>query len=249
MHLLILLSFVLLGLLMYYLIDYFYRTTWIVVLVIVVISFVIVFVAGTLFTGRSSYYFRVLEQKETVLHPFTYFNNFWKYGRMYCAKLLKIIIKIAIISFAILVGTLILYKGLGNKFFEMLAMDNYVGEEKDIFKIIGGIIKGVSLSTTATTVFCTIGVLFVLIPAVKSFYNYSFVEYIMADNKLMKISDCLEKSKYYTKIYSKNYLSFILNFVPQYMFCVASLGIYAIWFVPYFRTAKALFYRDIQSDF
>jgi len=233
----------------YILVDEFYRKTWAVVLTIVVLSFVFVFVTGTLFCGRSSYYFKILDQKENIFEPFKFFNNFWKYGKMYLLKMIKLILTIAVSGLVYIVIILILYKGMGDKFFEVFGITNYVTAGQNIFAVTGSIIKGIFASTPSSVWFCVFGAIIIGIPSVITLYKYSFVEYVMASDTKSKIKQCFYKSKLYTKNYRQIYLKFIGSFVLDYLLCIVTCGIYLIWFTPYFRTCKAILYNDLVSDF
>lgn len=248
MQLLIIVSLLACFLIAYFLVDTFFRKTWIVILSIVVMSFVYVFVSGTLNVGRCKYFFNMLTQEENLYEPFKAFNNFWKYGRLNLVKIIKMLLWAILFTSIFLIIVLIMYVILQEKFVELFGMAVFP-EGATFAEIFPLIIVGIFTSQKAGLVIYIACVLIVGVPLIFKAFRYNFIEWYMANDTKTTIRDCFEKS---VKLYKNNksrYLKFLSRYILHYILCVITLGIYLLWFLPYFRTSKAIFFKDIISDF
>ena len=88
--------------------------------------------------------------------------------------------------------------------------------------------------------------LFVIPGIVKSF-SYSMSMYILAENKGMSARECITASKYMTNGYKMDLFVLGLSFIGWAMLCGLTLGIAAIWVVPYMNATYANAYQSLKA--
>ena len=91
----------------------------------------------------------------------------------------------------------------------------------------------------------TVGFIFLIIPGIVAVFRYSMVNYVIAENPGISAREALEMSNEIMKGNKLRLFFFGLSFLGSILLVVITLGIAAIWVIPYMNAAYAGFYREI----
>jgi uncharacterized membrane protein len=90
--------------------------------------------------------------------------------------------------------------------------------------------------------------LLLIIPGIIAGLSYSMVFYILADDKAVKPSEALERSKKMMYGYKWKLFGLCMWFLLLALLCVLTLGIGFLWLIPFVNVTMATFYDDIRSN-
>ena len=91
-----------------------------------------------------------------------------------------------------------------------------------------------------------VGTILFIIPGIIAAYQYSMVNYIIAENPGIKASEALKMSKEMMRGNKFRFFCLSLSFFGWAIVVVLTLGIASIWVAPYMQAAYAAFYKDIS---
>jgi uncharacterized membrane protein len=117
----------------------------------------------------------------------------------------------------------------------------------DPFKDINQAIKliGVYLLTMIIT---ALGMLLLIIPGIIFAFQYSQAINVMAENPEIGIWDAMKKSKEIMVGHKFELFVFGLSFIGHILLVIITIGIYAIYFIPYYQTAMVNYYLHITGQ-
>lgn len=90
------------------------------------------------------------------------------------------------------------------------------------------------------------GCVLFIVPGIIAAYKYAMVNYVIADNPGISAREALAKSKEIMKGNKLRFFFFELSFFGWALLVVLTLGIAAIWVVPFMQASFAAFYREIS---
>ena len=90
------------------------------------------------------------------------------------------------------------------------------------------------------------GFLLFVIPGIVASYRYALVNYVIADNPGISAREALKMCKEMMKGKKLRLFFFGLSFFGWALLVVLTLGIAAIWVIPYMQASFAAFYRDVE---
>ena len=90
--------------------------------------------------------------------------------------------------------------------------------------------------------------LLLLIPGIIKAYAYMLCMYVLAENPGMTAREALSESKRITNGYKWSLFVLGLSFILWGLLCVVTLGIAAIYVVPYYEATFANAYKKIQAE-
>jgi uncharacterized membrane protein len=90
-----------------------------------------------------------------------------------------------------------------------------------------------------------LGTILFIVPGIIASYKYSMVNYIIAENPGISAREALEMSKEMMKGNKLRLFFFSLSFFGWALVVVLTLGIAAIWVIPYMQASLAAFYKDV----
>lgn len=90
-----------------------------------------------------------------------------------------------------------------------------------------------------------IGTILFIIPGIIAAFQYSMVNYIIAENPGIKAREALERSKEMMRGNKFRFFRLSLSFLGWSILVVLTLGIAGIWVGPYIEASFAAFYKDI----
>jgi uncharacterized membrane protein len=90
-----------------------------------------------------------------------------------------------------------------------------------------------------------LGTILFVIPGIIASYNYSMVNYIIAEKPGITAREALEMSKEMMKGNKFRFFMFGLSFFGWALVVVLTFGIASIWVAPYMQASFAKFYREI----
>ncbi len=88
--------------------------------------------------------------------------------------------------------------------------------------------------------------LLLIVPGIVYAYKIYFAEFIQAEYPELTWKDSLELSKKITRDHKGELFVFDLSFIPWYLLMIITLGFAGIYIMPYYFTAKALFYENFK---
>jgi len=111
---------------------------------------------------------------------------------------------------------------------------------------IFGLIITVNL---AVGIFTSLWTLLFIIPGIIYAYKMSMVHYILADtvDEYTSYKDVINKSKELMDGYKLDYFIFELSFIGWELLVIITLGIAAIWVVPYINIANTMYYQELKK--
>ena len=89
--------------------------------------------------------------------------------------------------------------------------------------------------------------LLLIVPGIIAALSYSMTFYIFADDKTLKPSELLAKSKQMMNGYKEKLFYLCLRFLLLGLLCILTLGIGFLWLIPYVHVTMAKFYEDIRN--
>jgi len=92
------------------------------------------------------------------------------------------------------------------------------------------------------------GFLLLIIPGIIFAYQYSQAIYVMADNPEMTIWDAMKKSKELMVGYKFDLFIFQLSFIGHILLIIITLGIWLIYFTPYYQAANVNYYLHLTKQ-
>ena len=84
------------------------------------------------------------------------------------------------------------------------------------------------------------------IPGIIAAFDYSMVNYVLADNPRLDAREALEESKRIMRGNRFKLFCLDLSFIGWSLLCILTLGVGYIWLVPYVEASHAAFYREIN---
>lgn len=91
-----------------------------------------------------------------------------------------------------------------------------------------------------------VGTILFIIPGIIAAYQYSMVNYIIAENPGIKAREALQMSKEMMRGNKFRFFCLGLSFIGWSIVVVLTFGIAAIWVGPYMQASFAAFYKDIS---
>ena len=73
------------------------------------------------------------------------------------------------------------------------------------------------------------------------------VPYLIKDEPDLEPMAVIRRSKELMDGHKWNYVVFELSFIGWELLCVLTLGILSIWIVPYYTTAKVMYYEELKK--
>ena len=98
-----------------------------------------------------------------------------------------------------------------------------------------------------TSIFTFLWSLLLIIPGIIKKYSYSMAFYILADNPELTAREALSKSKEMMNGHKWDLFVLQLSFIGWYLLSGITLGIAAIYVVPYVSSTTANFYNSIKE--
>jgi len=92
-----------------------------------------------------------------------------------------------------------------------------------------------------------LGMLLLIVPGIILGLAYSMTPFILADDGELSTIAALKKSRVMMKGHKMDLFLLLLSFIGWYALVIITLGIAALWVVPYVKTAEAAFYEDIKN--
>jgi uncharacterized membrane protein len=92
------------------------------------------------------------------------------------------------------------------------------------------------------------GFILLIIPGIIFSLQYSQAIYIMAEDKDLDIFDALRKSREMMVGYKMDLFIFYFSFIPNILLVFITLGIYGLYFIPYFYTAMVNYYLHLSKQ-
>lgn len=92
-----------------------------------------------------------------------------------------------------------------------------------------------------------LGTLLFIIPGIVMSFNYAMVHHVLADNPDLTAREALAESKRIMKGNRWRYFCLSFSFIGLNLLIVLTLGIAAIWVVPYENAAFGAFYNEIKD--
>ncbi len=96
-------------------------------------------------------------------------------------------------------------------------------------------------------VFVLLWMLLLIIPGIMAAYSYAMAYYVYADNPELGALGAIKRSKELMYGHRLKLFWLGLTFIGWGFLCILTFGIGFLWLVPYFNTALAVFYHDIQQ--
>lgn len=91
------------------------------------------------------------------------------------------------------------------------------------------------------------GLILLIIPGLIFALQYSQSLYIMTDHKDMDIWEVMKKSKEMMKGHKMEFFMFLFSFIGHILLIIITVGIYAIYALPYIKTAMVNYYLKLTS--
>lgn len=136
---------------------------------------------------------------------------------------------------------------LGFAYFILEIVRNKAGKFDTAFK--GFNFFGESLVAGLVVGICTVlWTLLLIIPGIIAAYRYSMTFYILADNPTMSGTDAVNASKKMMKGHKWELFVLHLSFIGWFFLCGLTMGLLAIYVVPYVHAATANFYEAIKGE-
>lgn len=119
---------------------------------------------------------------------------------------------------------------------------------KDLFHFANDYVR-IFLVNLLQLVFIVLWTLCFIVPGVIKAFAYALVPYLLADDKYKDLGyrDILKKSEEMMNGHKMDYFVFCLSFIGWFLLIPLTLGLIAIWFVPYMTTAQVKFLNDIKT--
>jgi uncharacterized membrane protein len=92
------------------------------------------------------------------------------------------------------------------------------------------------------------GFVLLIVPGIIFALQYSQAIYIMAENKDVDIFDALRKSRELMHGYKMDLFVFYLSFIPNVLLVLITIGIYGLYFIPYYYTAMVNYYLHLSKQ-
>jgi len=92
-----------------------------------------------------------------------------------------------------------------------------------------------------------IGMILLIIPGIIAGLGLTFWAHVVADNPELSVTDALRKAWNITNGYKVDILVFYLSFLGWLLLVPFTLGILAIWLVPYMVVAEAILYDKMKA--
>ncbi len=106
--------------------------------------------------------------------------------------------------------------------------------------------KSVIVAYLLRFAFELIGYMLFIVPGIIISYNYAMVPYILADDPTVSAKEALRMSKEMMRGNRLRLFCLQFSFIGWILLTILSLGIGAIWLVPYQNAAIASFYRELK---
>lgn len=91
------------------------------------------------------------------------------------------------------------------------------------------------------------GVVLLIVPGIILACGLSMVPYILKDNPYMSAYDALKRSWQMTKGHKKEVFLLLLSFIGWLLLVILTLGVAAIWMMPYMMTSHAALYKELKE--
>jgi uncharacterized membrane protein len=92
------------------------------------------------------------------------------------------------------------------------------------------------------------GLILFIIPGVIFYYQFFMAFNLLADNPNLDILDALKQSRDLMKGHKFEFFLFQLSFIGHFLLLVVTLGIYGIYFLPYYYTAQTNYYLHLTKQ-
>lgn len=98
------------------------------------------------------------------------------------------------------------------------------------------------------TLMVIIGLGLIIVPGIFLLVIFSMANHMMVENKDISIIAAFKYSYRLTKYYKKDVLIFFLSFIPHFILGFLTLGIYFLFFYPYFEVAYTNLFIDLKNS-
>lgn len=139
-------------------------------------------------------------------------------------------------------------------FFQIL-YDISLGNEIDYNKLKDGY-NDLNFAFNFIILYILIGIytflwsLLFIIPGIVKFYSYSLAPYILIKNRNLTATEALNESKRLMNGKKADKFMFDLSFIGHFILVCLTLGLYLIYFIPYFFVANNTYYfRLVENEY
>lgn len=102
------------------------------------------------------------------------------------------------------------------------------------------------LLSVLISIYTSLLTLLLIIPGIIAAISYQQATFIMIDGE-EDPKECIRKSKEMMKGYKMDYFTFMLSFVGWYLLVLLTLGIAAVYVIPYVSVSQALYYDEMKK--
>lgn len=129
----------------------------------------------------------------------------------------------------------------------------YRGERSDAFHVFDGFnkynLERVIILRLLKTALWLAFTLLLIVPGIVFSIRTSMATYLLRANPKLKPKDALRASNRVMKKHCGKYFALVLSFTGWFAMCLLTCGLGFIWMLPYFNSAKMVFYkRELQGD-
>ena len=89
--------------------------------------------------------------------------------------------------------------------------------------------------------------LLLIVPGIMKYYSYSMAELFLVDHPEYTPIQAIDESKKMMQGHRMELFRLQVEFLPWFLLVIVTLGIAALWVMPYYSTAKAKFYLDLKG--
>lgn len=148
--------------------------------------------------------------------------------------------------FSLLVSIVSVMVDTGLKWYGLMLIRGNGKNAGRAFTLVYGCFITVLITAIIIVIFTALWALLLVIPGIIAFYRYRMTMYIIHDDPEVGILEAIRKSKQMMIGRKMELFLLDLSFLGWGLLCVITLGIAALYVVPYFVTTQAAFYDSIQ---
>lgn len=98
-------------------------------------------------------------------------------------------------------------------------------------------------------IFLLLWTLLLIIPGIIKSFSYSLIPFIIKDKPELSILETITLSRKMMDGYKWKLFCLLLSFIGWFLLIPLTLGIMALWVVPYFLTAFTAFYEEVKKQY
>lgn len=87
-----------------------------------------------------------------------------------------------------------------------------------------------------------------VIPGIVKAYSYALTPYIIVDDPQISVREAIRKSQKLMSGQKFNLFYLQLSFIGWFLLSCITGGIGFLWFIPYYYTSQAVFYRNLRDN-